>query len=119
MYREVKLTGAIGKIVAAVEFSRFNGQCVIAFTDGMFSTLGVEPGYDRGDNSIMSDPLDVFDFGDVELVRSGIVTAEELSDMRHVRDAHERIEQQAQQDASDRKEFERLKRKFGAAGKDV
>jgi hypothetical protein len=56
----------------------------------------------------------VFDFGDEKLIRAGIVTAEELAAMRKARDDQQRAEQQARQEARDRQEFERLKRKFGA-----
>lgn len=116
MKTEVKLTDAVGKTLAAVEFSESyrSGQAVLAFTDNTFATLGVERGYEGGDEEIVEEPLDVFDFGDEKLVRSGIVTAEELETMRKVRDEQQRAEHQAQQEARDRQEFERLKRKFGA-----
>jgi hypothetical protein len=116
MKTEVKLTEAVGKTLAAVEFSESycGGQCVLAFADGTFATLGVERGYESGDEEITEEPLSVFDFGDEKLIRAEIVTAEELAAMRKARSDQQRAEQQARQEARDRQEFERLKRKFGA-----
>lgn len=116
MKTEVKLTEAVGKTLQAVEFSASycGGQAVLAFTDGTFATLGVERGYESGDEEIVEEPLAVFDFGDEKLVRAGLVTAKELEAMRKARDEQQRAERQAQQEARDRQEFERLKRKFGA-----
>lgn len=66
MKTEVKLTEAVGKTLAAVEFSESycGGQCVLAFTDGTFATLGVDRGYESGDEEIIEEPLTLFDFGD-------------------------------------------------------
>lgn len=116
MKTEVKLTEAVGKTLAAVEFSESycGGQAVLAFTDGTFATLGVERGYESGDEEIKEDTLAVFEFGDEKLVRAGIVTDDELAAMRKARDDQQRADQQARQEARDRQEFERLKRKFGA-----
>jgi hypothetical protein len=116
MKTEVKLTEAVGKTLAAVEFSDayLAQQCVLAFADGTFATLGVERGYESGDEEITEEPLNVFDFGDEKLVRAGIVTAEEMAAMREARDRQRRAEQEHCQEARDRQEFERLKRKFGA-----
>ena len=116
MKTEVKLTEAVGKTLAAVEFSDSwcGGQCVLAFTDSTFATLGVERGHESGDEEIKEDTLAVFDFGDEKLARAGIVTTDEMAAMRKDRDDQQRAEQQARQEARDRMEFERLKRKFGA-----
>jgi len=116
MKTEVKLTEAAGKTLAAVEFSESygSGQCVLSFSDGTFSTLGVERGYEGGDEEVKEDTLSMFDFGDEKLISAGIVTADEMAAMREERDGRQRAEQQARQEARDRQEFERLKRKFGA-----
>jgi hypothetical protein len=116
MKTEVKLKQAVGKTLTAVEFSESwcGGQCVLAFSDGTFATLGVERGYEGGDEEVKEDTLAVFDFGDEKLTRAGIVTADELAAMRKARDDQQRAEQQARQEARDRQEFARLKRKFGA-----
>ena len=116
MKTEVKLTEAVGKTLAAVEFSESycGGQAVLAFTDGTFATLGIERGYESGDEEIVEEALSVFDFGDKKLVRAGIVSADELAAMRKARDDQQKAEQQARQEARDRQELERLKKKFGA-----
>lgn len=116
MKTEMKLTEAVGKTLAAVEFSESycGGQCVLAFTDGTFATLGIARGYESGDEEITEDTLALFDFGDEKLVRAGIVTADELAAMREDRNRQQRAEYEKQQEARDRQEFERLKRKFGA-----
>ena len=84
MKAEVKLTEAVGKTLQAVEFSESycGGQAVLAFTDDTFATLGVERGYESGDEEIKEDALAVFDFGDKKLARAGIVTLDEMAAMR-------------------------------------
>ncbi len=116
MKSEIKLTNAIGKTLAAVELSNrcYGGQAVIAFTDGTFATLGIDRGYESGDEEIKEDALRVFEFGDEKLIRAGIVTLEEINEMRTEKTRQEQAQQQASQEARDRREFERLKKKFGA-----
>jgi hypothetical protein len=116
MKTEVKLTESVGKTLTAVEFSEnyCGGQCLLVFADGTFATLGVDRGYESGDEEITEEPLELFDFGDEKLVRAGVVTADEIAAMRKARDDKHRAAQQARQEAIDRREFERLKRKFGA-----
>lgn len=116
MKTEVKLTEAVGKTLAAVEFSDSyrGGQAVLSFTDGTFATLGVERGHEDGDEEIKEDTLAVFDFGDEKLARAGIVTLDEMAAMRAERTRQLKAAVQALQEARDRQEFERLKRKFEA-----
>ena len=116
MKTEVKLTEAVGKTLAAVEFSEshYSGQCVLVFADGTFATLGIDRGCEYGDEEITEEPLDLFDFGDEKLVRAGVVTADELAAMRKARDDKHSAAYRARQEARDRQEFERLKQKFGA-----
>jgi len=116
MRQEVKLTAAVGKTLEGVAFSSSysGGQAVLTFSDGTFATLGVSRGYEAGDEEIKEDKLSLFGFGDAELIRVGVVTAEELQALRAAKDAESRAASQAAQEARDRQEFERLKRKFGA-----
>jgi len=116
MRQEVKLTAAVGKTLEGVAFSSGYsvGQAVLTFSDGTFATLGVSRGYEAGDEEIEEDDLILFGFGDDELVRVGVVTAEELQALREAKDAQSLAALQAAQEARDRQEFERLKRKFGA-----
>jgi hypothetical protein len=113
MFLEVNLTDAIGKTLAAVEFSMgFGGsgdQVVLAFSDGTFATLGIDRDQPVGDEEIKEDTLDVFRFNQKALVRAGIVTKEELSSMRAEQDRLAK----AAQESYDRRQFEYLKKKFG------
>ena len=103
---ETKLTEAIGKTISAVELS--HRQCVSAFDDGTFATLGIYYGYEPGDELITEDELDLFCFGDEKLIRAEIVTAHEIDYMRKT----EREEEEMRQEERDRKEYRRLKLKF-------
>ena len=116
MKTEVKLTESVGKTLAAVEFSEsyYGGQCLLTFTDGTFATLGVERGYESGDEEIKEVTLSVFDFGDEKLARAGVVTPEEMAAIRAERARRQQAEDDARKEARDRLEFERLKQKFGA-----
>ena len=114
MKTEVELDAAIGKTLQAVELSIYCSQAVLSFTDGTFSTMKADRGYDYGDEGIVEATLDLYSFGDDALIRAGIVTAEDLEAMRQQKIDKELSEAAARQDANDRRDFERLKRKFGA-----
>ena len=114
MKHEVKLTDAIGKTLEGVAFSSTCGQAVLVFTDGNFSTLGVFRGHDEGDEEIKEDSLKLLEFGDDKLFRVGVTTDDELTRIRVERNAVSRANYQRQQDARDKVEFERLKKKFEA-----
>jgi hypothetical protein len=111
MRQEVKLTDAIGKTLEGIAFSWTCGQAVLTFTDGTFSTLRAT----RGDDpEIEEDDLSFEDFGDTELIRAGVATADELEALRQARKAESEARWKRDSEARDRAEFERLKRKFGA-----
>lgn len=109
MRQEVTLTHAIGKTLEDVAYSTYSNQMVITFTDDTFATLGVTRGYEVGEEQIDEDQLSLLDFGDRELLRVGILTSEELKKLRDDRTAL----LQADREARDKAEFERLKQKFG------
>lgn len=54
------------------------------------------------------------DFGDARLARAGIVSEQEMADLRALEEARKELQRQRQQEERDRREFERLKRKFEA-----
>jgi hypothetical protein len=87
---------------------------VLTFGDGTFATLGIIRGNDVGDEEIEDDSLNLFDFGDDELIKVGIATSEELAYLRAAEYAESLAAAQAEQDIRDRKEFLRLKMKFGS-----
>lgn len=115
MKTEINMTDAIGKTLAAVETSAdYPPQCVLVFTDGTFATLGIQEGYEPGDGEIVPTTVALFDFGDARLVRAGIVSEQEMAELRALEEARKELERQRQQEERDRREFERLKRKFEA-----
>ena len=109
---EVTLNEAIGKTLQGVEASFTCGQMVMAFTDGTFTTLGIDRGYEYGDETIESRRLELHNFGDEALVRLSVTTDEELNAIRSARDAEHEAAYRLQKEAKDRAEFVRLKRKF-------
>lgn len=114
MKTEVTLEQAIGKTLQGIEASYTCGQMVLAFTDGTFTALGVSRGHERGDETIDGESLELHHFGDEALIRLGVTTNEELSEIRSTRDAERAAANRLQQDARDQAEFLRLKLKFEA-----
>ncbi|MFK5282034.1 hypothetical protein ACI3PL_21000, partial [Lacticaseibacillus paracasei] len=56
-------------------------QCLlIAFTDGTFTCLGIEYGYEPGDEEIVSVPFNSSRFLFNELVSAGVMTQEEVEE---------------------------------------
>ena len=111
MLKPIKLTEAIGKKISAVAFSRIEGQCVIVLDDECFATLGVNTGDDGDERKVADDQIRLLDFGDDELIRVGVATRDDIDVRRQemTRFISER------RDLHDRKEYERLKKKFGEA----
>lgn len=108
MRTEIKLSDAIGKTLEGFEFSNTCGQAVLTFTDGTFSTLGVDRGYEKGDEQIEESKLSLFDFGDNKLIALGIIPEEEMdekTEQRRKAVANSRAQ-------TERAEYERLRRKF-------
>ena len=108
MKTEVTLDQAIGRTLQGIEASITCSQMVLVFTDGTFTTLGVDRGYNYGDGMLEGQELKLHHFGDKELIRLGVTTGEELNAIRNAREAAYRL----QQEARDRAELVRLKRKF-------
>jgi hypothetical protein len=108
MKKEVPLSKIEGKTVASACRSALSGQFVLTFTDGTFTALGIDNGYEAGDEKIVGADLDWDSFGDAMLVEAGIGTAEEIAAVA----AERKARFQAIQDARDRQAFERLKQKF-------
>ena len=67
-----------------------------------------------GNEEIEEAELELHNFGDSELIRVGITTEDELNRIRVEHDAIKRAEHQRKEDARDKVEFERLKKKFDA-----
>lgn len=111
MKQEVKLTETLGKTLESVAFSGTNGQAVLVFTNGTFTTLGVkvdEYTNEQGGEQVVEDLLDWSNFWGAELIKVGVVTKEELQGLHD----HWQKENRQQYEAGEKAEFERLKKKF-------
>jgi hypothetical protein len=109
MLREIKLNEIIGKKIMGHALSITNCQMVIMFSDRTFTTLGVSLGYERGDEEIVGDTLEIMNFGHDKLVFLGIVSQKELEDESNKR-AKEFTLKNERRELS---EYNRLKAKFG------
>jgi hypothetical protein len=72
--KEIKLSEAIGKTIEGFGCCHCQGQIVITFTDGTFVTLGVEYGYEHGDEFIADSVIELNHFNNEEIIRLGIAT---------------------------------------------
>jgi hypothetical protein len=84
---------------------------LVTFTNGTYILLRAENGYDGCDADI---EIKEYSFGESEIphadvVRVGLMSEQELQAVGEERDRQWKL----RQDASDRANFERLKRKFG------
>ena len=109
MKQEITYTEAIGKTIEAIELSHTSGGMIIVFTDGTFTHFEVHHGYHDDAPEIMWSKLDLLDFGDDQLITAGVISQDELDQIRKQKSAKFK----AKKEAYDRQEYERLKKKFG------
>lgn len=81
MLKEIPIEESIGKSLARICSSVITSQTVMVFSDGTFATIGVKHEYDCHCR-IVGTALRLFDFGDRKLVESGILTYEEIDELR-------------------------------------
>ena len=98
-----------GKAIAGYDFSFTCGQMVIVFRDGTFTTLGIQRGWESGDEEIEESYLELSQFGDDKLIELGIITAQELETIKSEKDKKYAEAQEKHEKAY----YERLKRKYG------
>lgn len=109
MLKEISEEEATGKSIRMFLHSLVAQQLVIIFSDDTFTTFGLARGYEPHDDYIETQDLRLLDFGDEALIQSQIVTKEELETHRlQWRKTHE-----TQRELQERREYERLKAKFG------
>lgn len=106
MRKELELKLQVGKTFEGFAFSGY-GQAVLVFSDGTFSTLRATE-----DREIEEDQLDLYNFGGEALIATGIVTEDELERLRAEQVAKLKAERAANQEEHDRREYERLRRKY-------
>ncbi len=94
MKTEINDKEAIGKKVDGFLYSLSSNQMIVHFADNTFTTFGVDRGYDPGDEEIVSEPLEWFDFGHERLIASGIISEKEWESMwdKEVRTEREKRE---------------------------
>ncbi len=108
MKQEIRFSDAVGKILEGFDFSITCGQAVLTFTDGTFTTLGIDRGHASGDEEIEESTLELHDFGDEKLVALGVITQTELDEQREQRNKSFAFTQEKRE----RTEYERLRAKF-------
>lgn len=100
MYKELTdKEKAVGETVASITYGS-NGQMIVAFEGETFIAFG---------DDILCHELDLEEFGQDELVASGILSRDEMFMLKEI--AEER--RQAREDV-ERRQYERLKAKFEA-----
>ena len=87
MLTEVSWEDAIGKTLKSIGASICNQQCVLVFEDGTYTTLGIDRGYDAGDETIIEERLYWLSFGDESIVELGIASEDEVNAERDRIDA--------------------------------
>lgn len=85
MFREIRLSEAIGKTLVHAKFgdgARVQ-QCLLVFSDHTFTVIGVDnPTDPYGRSTLGSQPLEVFAFGDDALVDAGIISRQDMGQLR-------------------------------------
>lgn len=88
MKQEVRFNECIGKTIEGMAFEVCGPQLVITFTDGTFSALEAENLSDEPDDvEITESKLDPLKFGPTDVVRLGIMSGEEIGNLRIERQA--------------------------------
>jgi len=111
MRNEIRLQDAMGKTLEGFDFSFTCRQAVLTFTDGTFTTLGIDMGYEAGDERVKESTLEIFNFGHEKLFRLGILTKDEMEEKTKEKDERFREGQERRE----RGELERLRRKYEAS----
>lgn len=109
MREEVVWDLTLGKVVEDFVCSTMNGQMVVCFDDGTFTTF--EAMEDYGDGVVIKPcELNLFEFGDRLLVKAGVIDELEM-EFRRKKQA---VAYQEARENAQRRTYERLKRKFEA-----
>lgn len=80
MKTEVKLEEIVGKTISGVAKSITDQHLAIAFTDETLICLGIDYGYEKGDECIVNTPFNRSRFIFNELVSAGVMTQEEVEE---------------------------------------
>jgi predicted Zn-dependent peptidase len=107
MFKEITLDDAKGKEIQDHAVSVY-GQMVIVFADETFTTLGIDTGFEQGDETIVQKTIELLNFGHNQLIALGIVTQKELDDKASTKAQ----EFTRQREREERMEYRRLKIKY-------
>ena len=104
MRQELTESEAIGHTIEGFVYSWTSKKMLIKLSGEAFVCFGIDNGYDRGDEAIVQEKLDVLSFGDEELIDGDIMSHEEITALmrRANRKADEAIKK------AQREEYERL-----------
>lgn len=108
MREQITLDEALGKTLKHTYYSMSANQLALLFDGGTFVVLGIDKGFEEGDETVAERTIDLDYFGDALLVESGIATKEEVEAKR----AEQAAARTQQSEVRDRKEYARLKARF-------
>lgn len=103
MLPEISIEQCRGKTLKGHSFSPCNGSVILVFDDGTFTTLGIE-----WQDEIDQAELELFNFGDAELIAMGIISRDELEAHRAERNG----QNNARQAELELQTYKRLKKRF-------
>ena len=108
MKKEIKLKNAKGKVLTDYAFSCVSGQGILVFGDE-FTSLNIDIGYERGDETIEESKLKITSFEDDVLIELGILSQKELNDISE----RESAERKKRSEKWEKEQYEKLRLKYG------
>lgn len=88
-----------------------NARCVIAFTDGTFAAIGIDRGWEGGDEEMEDDDFDWHDYPKDRMLAMGFVTQDILDREELERQDREREKKHDREDR-ERAKLAELKKKY-------
>lgn len=116
MRKEIKLKNAIGEIFNGFEFSYEKDQLVLSFGNDLFSTIGIDYGYEIDDITLCEEELNFYHFGDNNLISAKIESKENIKKIRcnyEKQIEEERIKLVEKLKNNEYEEYQRLKKIYG------
>lgn len=106
MLKQITINASLGKTIKAVSYSVDDRHLAIVFSDGTFAFLASEDVYDSLE--IIDGQFKILDFGDTNVVRSGIASQTEIESARTAQ-----VAKYVESNERERRElYERLKKEF-------